>query len=1406
MRYAIFLLMLISTARADFAIVDVVASSHTKDVGNLYLGEASHDPLTMVGCNLQNFDGSCKDASGNPAPCNCPDGTQCVEKDALIPGDVNTCRGLTKVSHQGSSGYDYESANIISSPTQVDWLSFTDVKTDGSAGAGRTDKFHVYRVFLKDLSNENLYTGCSVEMTGSLMTATAAEADKPVLQAAVTFDKATSGQVFCEFRPLNKGYLGVIDVNVTFTKDPLLMGIGEKSITSVESHIRYIPGADDNQWHNPLDADWATFGPILFPQHNRAEPVASRYASSSDNADVATPTAVFRFEATNDYAGGFKTADATALKGTLRLPVRGIFFDGRYKIIEQSGVESLLDGIGDGLMRKEGMEIHYDFKNFYDSSKNAFENSAINMNPVAAFGDYLTGLDASLTKHAQYVMEHTYTMTYGGYDGNQMPHFSKDYLSCPLCDARIVFKAFESSDAYDGSGTVAEKKDYLMRYHGTLDVSQLPTASNTILLDDIDVTVVDGVYGHTTNGGSNVALRLPTIDDPQNPNGHALGEFFTAVKAAQQTTYPSLTAQFDLIGNRLAIEDGTGTDIKATVEQGCTSSGSGSLYQLSGDIVAKAQEIFDSTCRIKVPKNSFGTKTVLKYTNAQSAVSTAEIIETDQRQILSGNTELSLLQRKTDTQATTSGPQVTFEVSKVGVTGSISFTIKGSNTMLGYGNDGVECTPEKVCNAAGHTFSGGACTDDGLADAATILSGKQCKDVLLPNENKVTTSTDDNVATAVTIRSSSDCFLYMDVDLVDDSAGFAVYGIRLPCVRTTDKVTDELNLTYAFSTSYSLSNDRVLAEIDYELPTGMGLSVFQKGFGSCAKNASNFDELVAPTTCVDVPSGAQPISGWADDSNGKIVLDASDLVDLTTLKNCDTLAGGLSELGNSYVLEHYLGLVYRRDFLQGGRTESRTYCQDQKFVTSLSRDATSTVTVATLVSPTLERSVMVSGIDWVQCASTEAACQGYAECFKLRIDLDSREKDTTSSTWSNSTLKDVFLPASGGVNTDSMTIVHSLSSSDTDNIWSLESSCGYVSSCLDGVGTHYGDLSSGTEQDIIIRGSFNNVDVDTDVNIRTKFSECPLNDDTTDLGGSLLIGMNLVCEAPDGNGGYTSDGSGAVSLVDSDVTIDDPQNAGTEIPVKNCGTAYSSAKVSVSADVYLDGKNSSGLTNAAGWTFRDIDFKINRYEVDVLGNKDPSKLVSSDLMMEMRYQSGTQDYTCAKKKSGLTGLPSAFDATVLACPAASGNTEAAISKIEFDLQPLQSANMDVFEVEIIAVLRNNALETRRLRRTYTLRADGIVDEQSSGFKILPASKEISDRHEGSDDQEGETHNMVHQMTTVMWIVLGLVLVTFLVAVYVYRKKLMNMCCTGKDEKGSAAEKERLTPNSLTQPRFSNLRY
>lgn len=1451
MKQLLLFLLLLITANAKVAVLDIALSSQLEDAAGAFPSEGTYVASGTggpKGCLVRNFDGSAK--AGATGVGDCPAGSACID------GAIPVCKTLTKVVHQGANGFDFETENVVNAPTQIASLvSFSGTngdKEDAKGNTGTKDKFLLYRVHLQNV-NEAKYDDCHVSVGGALIGAVKAltpPGTPPAVLTGGTFksddqsavDKrylSESGKVSCEFRLANNGYLGLVSLNVTFSKVPIQLDVGEKPFDSVEAHIRFVPDpTSDDHWHQPaqLDAGATPSSKDLFPDHDIATDATSgnRYKS----ADHAGANSVFIFENTGDYSDGYlastATGGASADKGTVKLPIKGTFYDKRYKIADQSGVESLQSGVGNGLMRKEGMDIHFDFVNFYDASKNSFTNDKIDMNPVALFSAYSSGGPQG---YAQYKLEHTYVMKYGGSFGNEMPHFQKEYLSCPLCDARIVFKAFEKDGAYTnvgGTEDASATRDYLLRYYAPIKTDNLPEADNKISLDDVDVDIVMGVNGHSKKAdGTNIALRLPTELDPQYPDGHPIGEFFTVKKAVTQIEYTSLVATYTILDTRL-VASGTSTPTLVNCGSGY---GSGPLYKLGTDIVAKAQEIFDRDCRVKISKSAFGEDSVLTYTNAASAQRVSTILQTDDRQIMAGNTELSILRRKTDTSATNSGPQVTFSISKItGNTNKIQFTIKGSNTMLGYGNDGVACDQDKVCATKGMKNTGGVCEDcatkgDCTVEAAALPtpgvthqdyvdSGKQCRGVLNTNEEKVETSGADGVSKSVTIRSSSDCFLYMDVELVDDNAQFARYALRLPCVRTTDQLNDALNLTYGFSTSYSLSKDEVSAEIDYALPQGMDLRVFQKGFGSCAKNESNFDELVTPSTCVDVSGEAQPIAGWADDGTSEIVLDAADKVDLATLKLCDTAANEVatSADGNSYVMEHFLGLVYARDYFAGGRTMSRTYCQDQKFVTTIRRDATASVTVATLVSPTLARSVMVSGLNWVKCdASSDQNCKGSDNCFKYRIDLDVTEQ-ADGGAWKNASLSTAFEP-SGLENTDDMSIIESLSSQTHKNYLSLESACGPVDSC-DSSSEHYTAISGGTEQDIVLRGAFEGVDVDTAVNIQTKFEECPLEAATTDLGGELKVGMGLLCAKSDGNGGYETygtgaGGDGAKSAVDSDVSIDDPDNAGTELLVKRCASALASSKAKASAQVFLDGLNSTGLTKAnnGGWHFMNIDWSIERYERNLLGEKDPTKLISSDLIFEMRHTSNSNPaaYTCSKKTGILFGLPNAFDTTVLKCP--TGTTEADISEIEFDLAPLQSANMDVFEVKVDAVMRNTNLDSRRLRGIIqlNLRADGEVEASSGSFEVLPASKDISDSdlYDNPKTPEEHTANNTEDTAnnTMIIMIISIVILVIIVLILAIR-----CWCSKGDVKVMAGMNEETAPlkgaseSGTEKAKFSNLRY
>ena len=1464
MKQLLLFLLLLITANAKVAVLDVILSSQLVDtaIPPLYPSESGYAPGNAKGCLVRNFDGSAK--AGATGIGDCPAGSACID------GAVPVCQTLTKEVHQGANGYDFETENVVNVPTQIDNLVLFDQnngdKKDAEATSGKKDKFLLYRVHLQNV-NKDKYAECHVTVGGALVGAVVAPGTPPnvltngVFTAAGAANKqflSETGKVSCEFRMTNYGYLGLVTLNVSFTKVESQMEIGEKPFDSVEAHLRYVPGIDDHEWHNPTNNP--TSVATLFPNHAMSATGANKYISTvhSDGASVMV------FDTTGNYSNGFLatgTANgASAIKGTVKLPIRAIFYDRRYRVVDQSGVESLSPAIGNGEMNKEGMDIHYDFANFYNAAQNSFTNENIDMKPVGWFSDYTGGNIVPTGDNvgvAQFELKHQYTYKYGGYDGNEMPHFQKEYLSCALCEARVVFKAFEKDAAYSDTtyqSTSAENRDYLLRYYVPITINGLPTATNQIELDDIEVELVnpqdEGVHGHSKLAdGTIVALRLPTNLDPQYPDGHAVGEFFKVKKAASPKQYTSLVSEYTILDTRLTTTIGS----KATMVKCGAGYGRGPLYQLGSDIVTKAQEIFDRDCRITITADSFGFTSTLTYTptNATNA-KTATILQTDDRQIMAGNTELSILRRKTDTSATNSGPQVTFSVSKVtGNANAVKFKVKGSNTMLGYGNDGVACTPDQVCANKGMKSNTGVCEPcaapiDCGAEAATagvgtthadwVESGKLCKAVLgiagggLLGEGAIETSTTDGVSKPVIIRSSSDCFLYMDVELQtlksdNTELEFAAYALRLPCVRTTDQLEDALNLTYTFETSYSLSADRVSGEIDYLIPTGMDLRVFKAGFGRCGKNVTNFDDLVRPSTCNDVTGEAQPVSGWANDGTSKIVLDESDKVSLTTLKNCDTAAAGVPISGDdkSYLVVHYLGLVYARNYFSGGRTASRTYCQDQKFVTNIRRDATASVSVATLVSPTLTRSVMVSGLSWVQCSSSDQNCKGSSNCYKFRIDLDVTEKDD-SAQWKNATLSSAFLPGNGGVNTDSMLIVEDFATNLTHyNYMSLESLCGPVDSCGSD-SAHYSAIADGTEQDIVIRGPSGGVYIDTAVNVQTKFEECPLEKATIDLGGELKVGLGLLCASADAAGtGYddygtaNNGGAGAKSEVDSDVSI---LVNSAETPVKRCGSALATSKVKASAQVFLDGLNSTSLTKAnnRGWKFKNIDWSIERFERDLLGQKDASKLISSDLVMEMRLDSTGSTYDCTRKATILFGLPNAFNTTVLACPGSldSGatsatRTETDINNIEFDLAPLQSANMDVFEVRVDAILRNTNLDSRRLRGIIqlNLRADGSLEASSGSFEVLPASKEISDAiYESPDTPEEHTANNSEVIMIIAIVVLAIMVIVLVIRCWCAkggpRAKTRAMAGMGEDESAPLTGSSGLSGEKGA--RFSNLRY
>ena len=547
----------------------------------------------------------------------------------------------------------------------------------------------------------------------------------------------------------------------------------------------------------------------------------------------------------------------------------------------------------------------------------------------------------------------------------------------------------------------------------------------------------------------------------------------------------------------------------------------------------------------------------------------------------------------------------------------------------------------------------------------------------------------------------------------------------------------------------------------------------------------------APVTTQAPVTTEAPVTTQAptqSNNNTAIKLTADADVDLLTLKMCDSTGASIDLIDDqnmNYGMVHSLGLTYQRGNLEAERSPI-TYCQDQEFVTTIARDASASTSVSTLISPSLQRSILVHGINWVKCPSTLLECQGSDDCFKLKIDLSVREKNSEATSWSNASLSDSFQHL-GGANTDDMTVTHELATTSPGNLIYLVGKCGIVQNCsLSEPGGHWHDHTS-TDQDIVLRGTFEGTNVDSIASIQTAFMECPLGATTT-YNGELKLGLHLTCEDRNGT-------DSAIQTIDSDITDEN----GT---VQNCRSTLTSSLVRVTTDIFVDTKDPTGKAAAEGWEMKDIDFKFNRYEATVTGAK--GRLLSSDLMMQMRFQSSDGTWTCTRLKSSITALP-LFDQQVLDCDitdlitstnssSKTGLTHEEAGTIMFDLEPLQEFSNDAYEVEVISMLQNRNLEARRLRTAYRLKTGGLVNDGTSFPSIQSMNAEATDNT--NDIHETQNGLLIAIVVLLSLIAIGLFMCT--------RSKGTDVMLATVQEKTPLVTQKPLRPG--LRPRFKNLRY
>ena len=1292
---------------------------------------------------------SVKDLSNPVSPIldNCPGRSTCVE----ISNGKGRCTVFTLEEHQSATAFDYQASKVLQFETQLSSsaAALSCVNDDISAIATTEEKWRCNEIavhlFLGDDDIVDDYdTSCTVTYHGNIGSQMTSGSLSTVGMDAATLSSgfaSDSGEkkLSCHFVPQNNKYIGYSFAQVTFTKLSTKLALGEKAEKIIKLPMKFVPG-------NKVDggsveaADGYPSDPPLENAHNL----------------ISMPTS------------GDGIYGSTSNEGTLKLSYRLNVMDSRYLVNSQSGVELLTKNAGDFRLIKEGLEIHSDYSNFYSSSKNQFVNSGVSATPLpyadyksgtcdkagkvganSATGQSLDNTECAATtdyydrKFAQYELSGVYQALYGN-----MKHWKRGYVGCQLCNNRLSIAGFQKQ-----GGTV--EIDVAI----DIDVSTLQsgcvgdstTSTYCIQLDNVFATPV-------TSGGmfDSKALRLPNCDtnaqncgaaggyDPQNAQGHPLSEFFTPIVAGK-IDYPDYDSEFDFLSsNRLVVTDSTkelanSASTGLQIGAACESAGKGKVYELSSNMLSAANNLFYTQCRVIVLDKEFAKASTLIFfdspasksgcTNSSCAGAVySSILQVDKRRILVSDTELSLLRRKT-ANVEKAGAAITMIISKFteDPTMILNYTLKGTNTMMGYDNVGAKCL--------------------------TAIQAQCNGEAALDSEINIQTSSVNGATKKHTIRSSPACSGYLDVQLTDDDS-FGTYNLRVACSRTTAQSQDRIDLTFDFSLGYDLVQNKVTAEAHYlsdmgssnetgfdssNMPSGLSQNlVVSASYGTCS-SANVIERVNSTGTFVGCDGDANNNGLFSDQAGSAKFL--SDGLGLDAWSHCAWSVADDS-VNDQYVVTTNIAMRYDRKIVYTSSTGStfsqNAFCADRKFITSIKRDATATVSVSTLRAPTLERAVNVQDIEWVSCGTNQ---------YELHITINSKEKDVTSSTWTDSPLNTVLKPTvSYAVDSDSMSIdlvienpvgqplssIHpsnkftlkstciSITSNDCDELCDTSNQCtAQTSADSTGAGeaaqSIYSKLSH-TETDLVLRGDFAGGPVDSDVKISTLYVQCPV-DIVNTATGFLRAGANFQCDAEIANVSSTS-------VADQ----------------TNCDQAYTTDSGTGVVKLYLSDSSSTAhlLTAAeataaetANWQIRHSKIYIERYEKNFDGSE--GSLLSTDAFCEcgditVAYDGSTapvcKDYSTQNDLSdrifGLTPFNTLDCGRVVL-------SENQYDSIRFDFVPLSDATNDVFKIRFDILGENDDLDDASLRRlrsiTYrqTLQATNSLSTGTNGFSVVSAS-------------------------------------------------------------------------------------
>ena len=310
---------------------------------------------------------------------------------------------------------------------------------------------------------------------------------------------------------------------------------------------------------------------------------------------------------------------------------------------------------------------------------------------------------------AQYVLDHTFTFTYG-----DLPHFKPGYIGCDICESVIAVKAFKEN--------VAGTDKFQVNTRVAVSVKDLPAATNDITIKTIGLLpkqaqfalepnlyyklgnlfdVTQSTYDLLNDAGS----KPSSLDDNLNMFGD--GEFLSfSSTCADGTTIPP-TLMGENFGTNGSPNDQCGilTALK--------------LHNLATDTKAAMEDLLANTCDIQVPTNFYGTDYKLKFRNTEAEGNpdngdeehVVTIREQDNRQIKIGAAALNL-----DTRV-----EADIERVATTITMAIKKTFPETTIPQGYANSGNSLQNEKITfrlKGSKADFAGFVSTLDGGAECA----------------------------------------------------------------------------------------------------------------------------------------------------------------------------------------------------------------------------------------------------------------------------------------------------------------------------------------------------------------------------------------------------------------------------------------------------------------------------------------------------------------------------------------------------------------------------------------------------------------------------------------------------------------------------------------------------------------